>query len=62
MAKKMNEYFKKMNAARKRGAKSFSYNGSTYVGKKSKTGLMVYKKNIQVLKSHPKLHLIQGQA
>tara|TARA_R100000951_G_scaffold99503_1_gene89900 strand:- start:618 stop:755 length:138 start_codon:yes stop_codon:yes gene_type:complete len=44
MAKKMNEYFKKMNAARKSGAKSFSYNGSTYVAKKSKTGLMVYKK------------------
>tara|TARA_B110000908_G_C10223623_1_gene436721 strand:+ start:1607 stop:1768 length:162 start_codon:yes stop_codon:yes gene_type:complete len=44
MAKKINEYFKKMNAARKKGAKSFSYKGDTYVAKKSKTGLMVYKK------------------
>ena len=44
MAKKVNEYFKKMNAARKKGAKSFSYNGSTYVGKKSKTGMLIYKK------------------
>ncbi len=44
MAKEMNEYFKKMNAARKTGAKSFSYKGSTYVGTKSKTGMLVYKK------------------
>tara|TARA_R110002012_G_scaffold4382_2_gene20162 strand:- start:4089 stop:4226 length:138 start_codon:yes stop_codon:yes gene_type:complete len=44
MAKKMNDYFKKMNAARKKGAKSFSYKGATYVGKKSKTGMLVYKK------------------
>ena len=44
MPRKMNEYFKKMNAARKKGAKSFSYKGDTYVAKKSKTGLMVYKK------------------
>jgi hypothetical protein len=40
----MNDYFKKMNSARKKGAKSFVYNGKTYVAKKSKTGLMVYKK------------------
>ena len=35
MAKQMNEYFKKMNAARKKGAKSFSYKGATYVGTKT---------------------------
>lgn len=44
MAKKMNEYFTKMNKARKSGAKSFVYKGKTYVGKKSKTGIIVYKK------------------
>jgi len=38
-----NEYFTKMNKARKAGAKSFTYNGKTYVATKSKTGLMVYK-------------------
>ena len=40
----MNEYFKKMNAARKSGAKSFTYKGKTYVSKKSKTGMLIYKK------------------
>tara|TARA_R100001369_G_C3311063_1_gene167331 strand:- start:857 stop:994 length:138 start_codon:yes stop_codon:yes gene_type:complete len=44
MAKQMNEYFKKMNAARKKGVKSFLYKGATYVGKKTKTGILVYKK------------------
>jgi len=45
MAKrKMNEYFKKMIKAKKSGAKSFVYKGNTYVGKKSKTGMVVYKK------------------
>ena len=44
MAKKMNEYFQKMNKARKSNAKSFVYNGSTYVAKKSKTGMLIYKK------------------
>ena len=45
MAKrKMNEFFKKMVKAKKSGAKSFTYKGKTYVGKKSKTGMMVYKK------------------
>jgi|TARA_R110000764_G_scaffold98413_1_gene182732 hypothetical protein len=44
MAKKMNEYFQKMNKARKTGAKSFVYNGGTYVAKKSKTGMLIYKK------------------
>ena len=40
----MNEYFKKMNKARKSGAKSFTYKGSTYVSKKTKTGMLIYKK------------------
>jgi hypothetical protein len=44
MAKKVNEYFKKMNEARKTGAKSFTYNGSTYISTKTKTGMLVYKK------------------
>ena len=30
--------------ARKSGKKSFSYKAKTYVGKKTKTGMMVYKK------------------
>ena len=45
MAKrKMNEYFTKMTKARKAGASSFVYNGKTYVSKKSKTGMLIYKK------------------
>jgi len=44
MAKKMNEFFKKMLKAKKSGAKSFVYNGKTYVSKKSKTGMLIYKK------------------
>ena len=39
-----NEYFTKMLKAKKEGAKSFTYNGNTYVQVKSKTGLIVYKK------------------
>jgi hypothetical protein len=39
----MNEYFKKMMKAKKEGAKSFVYNGKTYVAKKTKTGMTVYK-------------------
>jgi hypothetical protein len=39
-----NEYFNKMNKARKEGAKSFEYNGNTYVASKTKTGIVVYKK------------------
>jgi hypothetical protein len=39
----MNEYFKKLSKARKEGAKSFVYNGKTYVASKTKTGMMVYK-------------------
>jgi len=45
MAKrKMNAYMKAKEKARKSGKKSFSYNGKTYVGKKTKTGMMIYKK------------------
>lgn len=38
-----NEYFNKMNKARKDGAKSFIYNGKTYVSSKTKTGMLIYK-------------------
>jgi hypothetical protein len=38
-----NEYFNKMNKARKEGAKSFTHNGKTYVSSKTKTGMVVYK-------------------
>jgi len=38
-----NEYFTKMLKAKKEGAKSFTYNGKTYVQSKTKTGMMVYK-------------------
>jgi hypothetical protein len=38
-----NEYFNKMNKARKDGAKSFVYNGKTYVSSKTKTGMLIYK-------------------
>ena len=45
MAKrKMNAYMKAKEKARNSGKKSFSYKGKTYVGKKTKTGMMVYKK------------------
>ena len=44
MAKKMNEYFTKMVAAKKRGAESFEYKGNTYVKKTTKTGMSIYKK------------------
>lgn len=45
MAKrKMNDFFKKMTAAKKSGAASFKYNGKTYKKKKTKTGLVIYKK------------------
>ena len=40
----MNEYFTKLTKARKSGAASFSYKGKTYVKKKTKTGLVTYKK------------------
>lgn len=38
-----NKYFTLMNKARKEGAKSFTYDGKTYVSTKTKTGLSVYK-------------------
>lgn len=38
-----NEYFTKMNKARKAGVKSFTHNGKTYVATKTKTGMIVYK-------------------
>jgi len=41
---KMNSFFKAKEKARKAGKKSFSYNGKTYVAKKTKTGMIVYKK------------------
>ena len=41
-----NDYFNKMNKARKEGAKSFTYNGKTYVATKTKTGMIVYKATI----------------
>merc|ERR1711904_676316 len=41
--KGMNEYFTKMTEARKNGAKSFEYNGKTYVATKAKTGMVLYK-------------------
>jgi hypothetical protein len=38
-----NEYFNKMNKARKEGVKSFMHNEKTYVATKTKTGMIVYK-------------------
>lgn len=38
-----NDYFTKMNKARKEGAKSFVHNFKTYVAVKAKTGIIVYK-------------------
>ena len=42
--KKMNDFFKAMLKAKRSKAKSFTYKGKTYVGKKTKTGMMIYKK------------------
>jgi hypothetical protein len=38
-----NKYFNLMNKARKEGAKSFTYDGKTYVASNTKTGMVVYK-------------------
>ena len=38
-----NEYFTKMNKARKENVESFTYNGKTYVKSKTKTGMIIYK-------------------
>mgnify|MGYP003123408196 CR=1 FL=1 len=40
----MNDYFKKMLKAKKKGANSFTHKGKTYVKKKAKTGMIIYKK------------------
>ena len=42
--RKMNAFMSAKERARKSGKKSFSYNGKTYVAKKTKTGLMIYKR------------------
>ena len=42
--RKMNAFMSGKERARKSGQKSFSYNGKTYVAKKTKTGMMIYKK------------------
>ena len=42
--RKMNDYFKAMLKAKRSKAKSFTYKGSTYVGKTTKTGMLIYKK------------------
>ena len=39
-----NAYMLAKEKARKRGAKSFTYNGTTYVASKTKTGMVIYKK------------------
>lgn len=41
--KGLNPYFTKLKAARDSGAKSFEYNGKTYVATKAKTGMVIYK-------------------
>ena len=40
----MNPYFTKMTEAKKSNAKSFEYNGNTYVKTTLKSGLITYKK------------------
>ena len=42
--RKLNQYFKLMLAAKKKGLTSFKYKGSTYVGRKHKRLGMIYKK------------------
>ena len=44
MNKTMNDYMKAKEKARKAGKKSFTYKGKTYTAKKTKTGMMVYKR------------------
>ena len=43
MPKAMNGYFKAMLEAKKKNSPSFTYAGKTYVAKKTKTGMTVYK-------------------
>jgi len=40
----MNAYMVAKEKARKQGATSFEYNGTTYVSSKTKTGMIIYKK------------------
>ena len=42
--RKLNKYFALMLAAKKKGLKSFKYNGKTYVGKKHNRLGMIYTK------------------
>jgi len=42
--RKLNKFFALMLAAKKKGLKSFKYNGKTYVGKKHNRLGMIYKK------------------
>ena len=42
--RKLNDYFKKMLAAKRKGASSFTHNGKTYKKVKLKTGIISYKK------------------
>ena len=44
MAKKMNAYFTKMLAAKRKKSPSFTHNGNTYVPKTTKTVMIIYKK------------------
>jgi len=42
--RKMNKFFKLQNAARKKNAKTFEYNGTTYKKATNAKGLVYYKK------------------
>lgn len=42
--KKMNPFMKAKEKARKSGAETFTYNGTTYKQAKTKTGMTIYKK------------------
>jgi len=44
MPKPLNEYFKVMLDAKRSGAESFQYKGSTYVKSAGKNNIVVYKK------------------
>jgi hypothetical protein len=42
--KGMNAFMKAKEKARKSGAETFTYNGTTYKQAKTKTGMVIYKK------------------
>lgn len=42
--KKMNAYMEAKEKARKSGAETFTYNGTTYKKTQTKTGMVIYKK------------------